>query len=111
MSEDNVVLPFLLTRKHQARVQTALITATIAITLIPTIASRLPTRLTEPLPVFAVDVDEDPLVADEDGVKTAAALAKHELATALAETVAETWELTVAFPAKSHDWACLLVTS
>lgn len=104
MSEDKVILPFLLTRKHQARVQTALITATIAITLIPTIASRLPTRMTELLLAFAVDVDgEDPLVADADGVKTAAALAKHELATALAETVAETWELTVAFPAKLHD--------
>ena len=84
---------------------------TIAIALIPTIASRLPTRLTEPLPVFEVDAGEDPLVADEDGVKTAAALAKHELATALAETVAETEGLTVAFPAKLHDWAFLLVAS
>lgn len=102
---------FLLARKYQARVQTALITATIAITPIPTIASRLPTRLIEPLPVFAVDVDEDPLVAKADGVKTAAALAKHELATALAETVAETVGLTVAFPAKLHDWAFLLVIS
>ena len=90
----------------------ALITATIAITLIPTIASRLP-RLTEPLPLFdfEVDVDEEPLVAGADGVKTAAALAKHELATAEAETVAETEGLTVAFPAKLHDWGFLLVTS
>jgi len=107
MSEDNAILPFLLVRKHQARVQTALITATIAMTLIPTTASRLPTRLTEPLPAFEVDDDEDPLVAD--GVKTAAALAKQELATALAETVAE--GLTVAFPAKLHDWEFLLVIS
>jgi len=97
----------LLARKHQARVQTALITATIAITLIPKIASRF--RLTEPLP-FEVDVGEDPLVAGADGVKTAALLAKHELATALAETVGVT-ELTVPFPAKSHAWAFLLLTS
>jgi len=102
---------FLLARKHQARVQTALITATIAITLIPTIASRLPTRLIEPLPVFEVDFGEDPLVAGADGVKTAAALAKHELATAEAETVAETEGLTVAFPAKLQDWGFLLVAS
>jgi len=98
----------LLARKHQARVQTALVTATIAITLIPTIASRLPTRLTEPLPV---DFGEDPLVAGADGVKTAAALAKHELATAEAETVAEIEGLTVAFPAKLQDWGFLLVAS
>ena len=102
---------FLLAGKHQARVQTALITVTIAITPIPTIASRLPTRLTEPLPVFEVDFGEDPLVAGADGVKTAAALAKHELATAVAERVAETEGLTVAFPAKLHDWGFLLVAS
>ena len=79
--------------------------------LTPTIASRLPISLTEPLPVFPEDDGEDPLVAGADGVKTAAALAKHELATALAETVAETEGLTVAFPAKLHDWGFLLVAS
>jgi len=97
---------FLLARKHQARVQTALITATIAITLIPKIASRF--RLTEPLLFF--EVGEDLLVADPEGVKTAALLAKHELATALAETVGVEG-LMVAFPAKSHDWGFLLVIS
>ena len=100
---------FLFARKHQARVQTALITAMIAITLIPTIASRLPTRLTDPLPVFEVDAGEDPLVADGDGVKTVRAPAKHELATAVAETVAE--GLAVAFPAKLHDCGFLPVAS
>jgi len=103
MSEDNAF-----PRKHQARVQTALITATIAITYIPTNASKF--RLTEPLPLFEVDVGEDPLVAGADGVKTAGALAKHELAAALAETVGVT-ELRVAFPAKLHDWEFLLVIS
>lgn len=91
---------FLSARTHQARVQTALITVTIAIRPSPKIASRWPSRLTEPL-LFEVDVGEDPLVADADGVKTAAKLAKHELATALAETVG-TVGLAVAFPAKSH---------
>lgn len=110
MSEDNVAFPFLLDTTPQTKVKTALITPTIAITLIPTIASRLATRLTEPLPLFEVDVDEDPLAAGADGVKTAAALAKHELATALAET-GEALELTVAFPAKLHDWAFLPVAS
>lgn len=77
---------FRLARKHQARVQAALITATIAITLVPTIAPRF--RLTEaPLPFFEDDLGEDALVAGADGVKTAASLAKHELATALAEAV------------------------
>ena len=99
---------FLLATKHQTRVQTALITATIAITLIPTIISRF--RLTEPLPCFEVDVGEDPLVTGEDGVKTEEALAKHELATALADTVGVT-ELRVAFPAKLHDWEFLSVIS
>ena len=106
MSEDNITL-----RTHQARVQTALITATIAITLIPTIALGLPTRLTEPLPVFEVEAGSDPLVADADGVKTAEKLAKHELATALAVTVAVGEILVVAFPAKLHDWAFLSVIS
>ena len=99
---------FLLATKHQTRVQTALITATIAITLIPAIASRC--RLTEPLPCFEVDVGEDPLVDGGDGVKTEEALAKHELAIALADTVGVT-ELRVAFPAKLHDWRFLLVIS
>lgn len=103
-------MPLLLDRKLQTKVQTALITAIIAIIPIPTIASRLPTRPAELLPVFEVDVGEDPLLAGEDGVKTAAALAKHELATAEAETV-EVEGLTVAFPAKSHDWGFLLVIS
>jgi hypothetical protein len=83
----------------------------IAIMPIPTIASRLPTRPTEPLWVCAVDVDEDPLLAGEDGVKTASALAKHELATGEAETEAEAEGLTVAFPAKLHDCGFLLVIS
>lgn len=87
----------------------ALITATIAITLIPTIASGLPTNLTEPLWDFEVDVGEDTPVAGADGVKTAAALAKHELATAEAEAEAE--GLTTAFPEKEHDWGFLLVAS
>jgi len=99
---------YLLARKHQARVQTALITATIAIMLIPTIASRF--RLTELL-FFEVDLGEDPLVAGADGVKTAGLLAKHELATALAETVAEGLLLMVAFPAKLQDWEFLPVIS
>lgn len=83
----------------------------IAITPIPTIASRLPTRLTA-LPVFEVEVGfDDPLVDRADGVKTAAALAKHELATAEAETEAEAEGLMVAFPAKLHDCEFLLVSS
>jgi len=49
-------------------------------------------------------------VADADGVKTAAKLAKHELATPLAETVA-TVGLAVAFPAKSHAREFLLAFS
>jgi len=109
MSEDNVAFPFLLDRTPQTKVKTALITPTIAITLIPTIASRLATRPTEPLLFFELGVGEDPLLAGAVGVKTAAALAKHELATALAE--AEALELTVAFPAKLHDWGFLLVAS
>jgi hypothetical protein len=108
MSEDNVAFPFLLNRTPQTKVKTALITPTIAITLIPTVASRLATKLTEPLPLFEVDVDEDPLAAGAVGVKTAAALAKHELATALAES--EAFELTVPFPAKLHDWVLLVVS-
>lgn len=84
---------------------------TIAITLIPTIASRLPTRLSEPLlPLFDVDEDPPPVVAGEDGVKTAAALAKHELAAAEAETVGAIL-LTVPFPPKLHAWGFLLFIS
>lgn len=100
---------YLLARKYQVRVQTALITATIAITLIPTSTSRF--RLTELL-FFEDDVGEDPLVAGADGVNTAALLARHELATALAETVgvALGWRR-VAFPAKLHDRGLLPVIS
>lgn len=83
----------------------------IAITLIPTIALRLPTRLTEP-PLWPLDVDEDPpVVVGADGVKTAAALLMHELATALAETEEEANVLTVPFPEKLHAWGFLLLDS
>lgn len=105
LSEGNHVS--FLDRKHQTKVHIALITPTIAITLIPTIASTLPTRLTEPL-LLVFDVDED--VAGAEGVKTAAAFARHELATAVAETVGVTL-LTVPFPPKLHAWGFLLLAS
>ena len=75
----------------------------IANTLIPIIASRLPTKLAEPLLLLVpVDVDPAPAVAGEVGAKVAEGLEMHELAAAVAEREDGADGLMSAFPEKSH---------
>ena len=93
-----------------AKVQTPPATPTASIVPIPHITPMLPTRGTapffEPVPDEEPcdDADDPPAVAGVVGVNTDCALAKHDVAAALAEDTSEgAAVLMVALPAKLQD--------